>query len=45
MVVLNKIYVAPDQFGELAAVEAFKKETAIIAKHFGLDNNDIGNSS
>ena len=33
MVVLHEIYIAASQFGEFAPVEAFKKETAVIAEY------------
>jgi hypothetical protein len=42
---LHKIHVTPDQLGELAVVEAFKKEAALVAEHFGFDDKDVGNGS
>jgi hypothetical protein len=42
VVVLHKIHVTLDQLGELAAVETFKKEAALVAEHFGFDDEDVG---
>ena len=42
VVVLDKIHIAPGQFGKPAPVEAFKKEAAIVAKYFWFDDQQIG---
>jgi len=41
--ILHKVHVPPDQIGELAAVEAFKKEATFVAKHLGFDDENFGN--
>jgi hypothetical protein len=43
VVVLHKIHVTPDEIGELAAVETFKKEAPLVAEHLGFDDENVGN--
>jgi len=42
VIVLHKIHVTPGVLDELPAVESFKKEAALVAEHFGFDDEDVG---
>src|ERR1039457_3415038 len=42
VVVLHEIHITASQLGELAPIETFKKETAIITKYFGFDDQQVG---
>ncbi|GAB0629156.1 hypothetical protein MZ16F83_38180 [Escherichia coli] len=43
MVVLDEVYAAANSRFELLVVEAFEEETTVIAKHFWLKDEDVGN--
>ena len=45
MVVLHKIHITPDQISEQSSIVTFEKESAIIAKHFGFDDQQVGDHS
>jgi hypothetical protein len=45
VIVLNKVTVNPGQLVPGTLIEALKKEAAIVAEQFRLNNQDIGNGS
>src|SRR3989338_5327785 len=43
VIILHEVHLPSNKLGKLAPVETFKKEATIIAKHFGLNDQQVWN--